>query len=211
MLPFSESPAYRNALPALVLATALASSGCTATPLDATLLEDDGQPVVPQDPECPLSVPEATEVYLMSESRRACLTAGTVTSIEGATPGVTGYTVELRTCEQSADQRWELIPGTFSQWEIRNLALDLNLDLEGNHFFDGTEALLYTPHGGINQVFGLEPMENQDFRIKAQNTDNSCLQAMGSDNENAVELHGCTISTSLAQLWWFSPVDCGGS
>jgi len=201
------------------LTGALLATGCAETPLDATLLEQE--PPVPLPALCPTTTPVDAELYhVVSKTTGACLSSGVPTQIE-VTPDVMGYTVELDPeCRDIPEQRWQLIAdadGALSfgpdEWEIRNQALNWNLDLEGARFFDGTEALLYTPHDLSNQRFWFDPI-GDDVRIRASMglTENSCLQDMlkgigDAMRDNAVELHGCSL-TRPTQLWILSPLQC---
>lgn len=210
-LPCPErlSPRAASALGALVLGSL---SGCTETPLDATLLQNDDKPIVTDVPKCVSAEPEVDHVYAISSKPTGyCLRSGEVTTIEPASALTTGYTVELVPCAGTSDQRWLLV-GPATQMQIQHVDLGLNLDLEGAEYYDGTEALLYEPHGMRNQQFWLSPLADGSQEIRAYATGNSCLQAMLMD-ENAVELQGCTsVATRILpyQNWFFSEVgvDC---
>lgn len=182
---------------------------CTATPLDATLLEEDEIPIVPDVPKCVSPEPELERVYLIaSKPTGRCLRSGEVTEIEGA-PVATGYSVELVPCTGASDQEWQLL-GTANQMHIQHVDLGLNLDLEAGSYQNDTEALLYEAHGGRNQVFSLNPLLDESQEIRALFADNGCLEAMIS-GENSVELQGCaTVTTRFLpyQNWFFSEVDC---
>ena len=186
---------------------------CTETPLDATLLQNDGTPIVTDVPKCVSTEPEVDHFYAISSKPTGyCLRSGEVTNIEPASALTTGYTVELVPCAGTSDQRWLLI-GQATQMQIQHVDLGLNLDLEGAEYYDGTEALLYKPHGNRNQQFWLNPLADGSQEIHAYATGNSCLEAMRS-GENAVELQGCpNVATLITpyQNWFFSEVggvDC---
>lgn len=188
---------------------------CTATPLDATLLQNDSDPTVTQVPKCVSAEPEMDHYYaIVSKPTGHCLRSGEVTTIEPASALTTGYTVELVPCQGTSDQKWLLI-GPATQMQIQHVDLGLNLDLEGAEYYDGTEALLYKAHGNRNQQFWLNPVADGSGaqEIHAAATGNSCLEAMLS-GENAVELQGCpNVATRILpyQNWFFAevdPVDC---
>jgi len=205
--PLPHAPLPRRGLGAVVLALLPA---CTETPLDATLLDMDEAPIVTTVPGCIAPEPALQNVYaIVSKPTGRCLRSGEVTAIEGAPLGTTGYTIELVDCDGSPDQEW-LLHGTATQQEIQNVLLGLNIDLEGGVTYDGTEALLYYPHGNFNQLFRLNPLADDSQEIRATATDNSCLEAMIS-GENAVELQGCpNVATHIApyQSWFFAELDC---
>ncbi|HWO14729.1 MAG TPA: hypothetical protein VNN80_34740, partial [Polyangiaceae bacterium] len=208
--PRSEKPSPRAAVTlGVVLLWVLPA--CTATPLDATLLQNDGKPIVTDVPKCVSAEPEVDHVYAISSRPTGrCLRSGEVTNIEGAPALTTGYTIELVECAGTSDQKWLLL-GTEGQLEIQHVDLELNLDLEGGDLYDGTEALLYEPHGLRNQQFWLNPVADGSGsqEIRAYATGNSCLQAM-LEGENAVELQGCpSVATRISfyQNWFFSEVE----
>lgn len=182
---------------------------CTETPLDATLLETDEPPLVDEVPKCTNPEPELNRVYsIVSKPSGRCLRSGEVTDIEGAT-AATGYTVELVACTGASDQEW-LLSGSPSQSHIQHVDLGLNLDLEAGSFSDGTEALLYEPHGGRNQTFTLKPLADGAQEIRASFADGGCLEAM-LVGENAVELQRCpSVAAGILprQNWFFTEVDC---
>lgn len=200
----------RRGLGAMVL---LLSPACTETPLDATLLETDETPIMTAVPGCIAPEPALENVYaIVSKPTGRCLRSGEVTAIKGASLGTTGYTVELVACDGSPEQEW-LLHNTPSGMVIQHVVLGLNLDLEGASYYDGTEALLFYPHGNRNQLFRLNALANDSQEIRATATDNSCLEAMLS-GENAVELQGCpNVATSIApyQNWFFAEIDCDES
>ncbi len=160
-------------------------------------------------PKCVSPAPELEHVYLIASKPTArCLRSGEVTDIEGAA-AATGYTVELVPCTGASDQEWLLL-GSATQMHIQHVDLGLNLDLEAGSLYDGTEALLYEPHGGRNQTFSLNRLADDSHEIRAVFSDDSCLEAMIS-GENSVELHGCpSVATRIFpyQNWFFSEVDC---
>jgi len=207
--PERLSPHTVAALGAIVLWVLPA---CTETPLDATLLETDDEPMVAEMPKCTSVEPEIDHDYaIMSKALNRCLRSGEVTTIAGAPVGTTGYTIELAPCSGTSDQKWRLL-GPASQMQIQHVDLRLNLDLESGDLYDGTEALLYEPHGLRNQQFWLNPLADGSQEIRAAATGNSCLEAM-IDGENAVELQGCpSVATRILphQNWFFSEVnvDC---
>jgi hypothetical protein len=183
--------------------------GCTETALDATLLQTDEPPIMTDAPKCVSPEPQLEQVYLIaSKPTGRCLRSGEVTDIEGAA-AATGYTIELVDCTGASDQEWLLL-GTANQMHIQHVDLGLNLDLEAGSLYEGTEALLYEPHGGRNQTFSLHPLSDDSQEIRAFFSDNGCLEAMRS-SENAVELQGCpNVVTRIFpyQNWFFSEVDC---
>lgn len=201
-----------NARATLILASFGLLPACTETPLDATLLQTDDTPIVTDVPDCVSQQPELDHVYAISSKPTGhCLSSGEVTQIKG-TPAATGYTVELEPCTGGSDQQW-LLHGTLAQMQIEHVDLNLNLDLEAAAINDGTEVLLFEPHGGRNQQFWLSPIGTDDSKeIRAVATDNGCLQAqILATEENAVELYGCpNVATVISpyQHWFFSEVDC---
>src|SRR5687768_3118309 len=156
--------------PGLLLLTA-----CTETALDATLLETDDAPIVTDVPGCLVREPELEHVYaIVSKPTGRCLHSGEVTTIEG-TLTATGYTIELVDCDSSPEQEWLLL-GTANQLQIQNVLLALNVDLEGANYDDGTEALLFYPHGNRNQLFRLNPLADGSQEIRAIAPESSCLE-----------------------------------
>lgn len=183
---------------------------CTETPLDATLLQAEDAPIPTDLPKCVIPEPEIEQVYLIaSKPTGRCLRSGEVTDIEPAPLGTTGYTIELVACTGASDQEWLLL-GSANQLHIQHVDLGLNMDLEGASSLEGTEALLYDPHGGRNQTFWLNPVSDDSQEIRAVAAETSCLEAMLS-GENAVELQGCPNSATRRfpyQNWFFAKVDC---
>lgn len=189
---------------------------CAETPLDATLLEHQGEPSnVPTSSICPVNTPSEDEVYqIVSKATGTCLSSGHVTPIQGSAAGATGFTIELLVCRNVAEQYWTLIPADDStlvtSFQIRNEELGLNLDLERGNVYDGTRALLYAPHAMDNQLFWFSPSDDSDFEIRALATQSSCLEHMlDNSDDRAVELHGCSPTASIpTQLWLLSPEGC---
>jgi len=205
-LPRSGGPSPRAALGTLLLWVLPA---CTETPLDATLLQNDEKPIVTEVPKCVSSEPLTDHIYaIVSKPTGRCLRSGEVTNIEPASGLTTGYTIELVPCRGTRDQEWLLL-GPATQMQIQHVDLGLNLDLEGAEYFDGTEVLLYEPHGMRNQQFWLNPLADGSQEIHAAGTGNGCVEAMRS-GENAVELQGCpNVATLISpyQNWFFSEID----
>lgn len=186
------------------------SLGCVDTPLDATLLEADDGTISVVVPSCVTTDPAVGTTYtIVSKPTGRCLGSGELTEIEPSATGATGFTVRLVSCADLPNQHWELI-GDSTEWQIQNVGMGLNLDLEGGSFYDGTEALLYTAHGRANQLFWFNPLADESVEIHTALTDNGCLQAMVT-GENAVELQGCpNLASTIVpyQNWYLSEVDC---
>lgn len=188
--------------------------GCAETPLDATLLEEQEAPQEMQTVgDVDLCLTDTLErerfYYLIGEARMECLSAGEPTDI-AMTPSAMGHTVRFEPCEDVPAQHWQLLDGDDTPfddgtYQVLNQELELNLDLEARQFQDGTELLLYDPHGMDNQVFSFDLRGDDRFRIQTVLSVSSCLQDMIT-GENAVELQGCSLARR--QLWYLSSVDC---
>jgi hypothetical protein len=145
------------------------------------------------------------------------MAAGNVTPIDGAfTPSASGYEVLLEACAPVDGQRWRLsvVPvdePTISDpnrvvWhvEARNVARNLNLDMEAADPYDGTRALLYTPHDMENQRFEFTPNGDDLYMISPLHVDNACLQAMST---SIPAMYGCD-PMNAAQQWQLASEAC---
>lgn len=155
-------------------------------------------------------VPAPGEYHIMSASTGMCMAAGEVTPIQGAATA-TGYEVLLEPCSAIDGQLWDLSPrpvdeltGVIWRVEVRNVELDLNLDMEGADPYDGTRALLYNPHSMENQRFEFLPNGDDRYMISPMHVDNACLQAM---SEGIPEMWGCDL-TDADQQWQLASEDC---
>lgn len=167
-------------------------------------------------------VPAPGSRYLIiARSTGACMTAGGVTKIEGAlSMDAMGNEVYLdANCSGVVEQMWELYPqpqgGLGSDtWyvEVRNQALDLNLDMEAAGVFDGTRALLYEPHTMENQRFYFDARGPDYYAIRPAHVANHCLQQM---DDGQVKMYGCEgdfglvdLAVQAAQEWRLASEDC---
>lgn len=210
--PRSRSTQLRDVIVRLgaCMLSAWLCSACVDTPLDATLLEAEADTGSVMVPSCTTVNPRVGRTYtIISKPTGYCLTAGELTTIEPSATGATGFTVKLVTCADTINQHWELI-GDSLGWQVQNIGMGLNLDLEGGSVVSGTEALLFSPHGGKNQIFQFIPQGDDSVEISPPEADNGCLQAMAT-GENAVELQGCpnTLAVTIpSQTWFLSEVGC---
>src|SRR5688572_9405070 len=164
----------------LVFSACAALFGCENTPIDAVVADDlvfdsgSGGGLAGDAATCTSTRADPGPGFfrLHSAFSGRCLGAGVPTTVAGQP----AFTTEMSTDCGGNAQLWEVSEGTFGAWlRLRNVALDLYLDMERASDAPGTPAILYDMNSLQNQLFWFRTRTTAEFEVAPGNAVDSCL------------------------------------
>jgi hypothetical protein len=172
-------------------------AGCTQSPIDlihAVEGDDAGAEAGPApwmgngSERCAATLGEPspivpTVVQIRQQSSGRCLAQGAATTI-GDNPA---FEITLADCAAQAAQRFALMDAGPGIFEMRNVATNLNVDIQFAETADGTPAVLYAPHQLYNQRFRFISLSVGNA-IAPRHVMGKCLSERGT----RVEIWPCT-------------------
>jgi hypothetical protein len=177
------------------------SPAMDSTPVDSATEDaptDSANAAVPP-PVCGSGIIPLNRYRFRSLADSRCLSAGAATTVGG----LAAYEVTTESDCMAAAATWQVLESTSGSFELRNVLVDFNLDVEYAEIEVGTPMVLFSPHGLENQKFRLTPVSDGTMTIAPRVAFDLCVQG----DESGVFLNSC-VPGGATQKWLVETENC---
>lgn len=143
---------------------------------------------------CPSAIVPLNLYRFRSAANDECLAVGNA--------GFDGFDVVMMDCGAN-EASWQLIASTSDAYEIRNVLVDYNVDIEFANVAAGSNVVLFAAPGGPSQKFTLTELSNGTVTVNPRSNANLCIHG----DPTGVWLERCRAGEATQQ-WHIDPDEC---